>query len=389
MKHIYDWARKNAKTILPLMIVAVLSLSLGCTAVTAQEEDFGGCEMCHPDIAEDFSTSLHHTGAGMMGEYERFAAAEFGIDMDEYYVKWNCSSCHATTCEKCHVGYEAKMGHGDLTQEITIDTCDPCHFKKQTSVFVGEIPAHGKIPVEGAEVPHPADIHYEKGLICTDCHTAEDLHGTGEAHISQLQAVTISCEDCHESPGKVVKDMPVTQFSPDTPSHMIHGDKLDCTACHTGWAPRCVNCHLETRTGTTVEIDDPHLGIAADGKIKPFFNMTALYDSAVHTAYGEWFAHTVTDEAKDCAFCHENPEVLCEGCEGQMLGRGGSFIPQETIDRVLAVDISAAAITPAEAPTETPAAAPAETPTAKPPGFELIFAVIAIAVVVVLAKRRR
>ena len=74
--------------------------------------------------------------------------------------------------------------------------------------------------------------------------------------------------------------------------------------------------------------------------------------------------------------------MLCEGCEDQipltMLGLGGSFIPQETIDKVLAVEMPAA-------PTETPAETPAATPT---PGFELIFAVIAIAVVVLLAKRR-
>ena len=94
--------------------------------------------------------------------------------------------------------------------------------------------------------------------------------------------------------------------------------------------------------------------------------------------YGEWFSHTVTDEAKDCAFCHENSEMLCEGCEGQILGEGGSFIPQGTIDTVLAVEMPAAAAMPAETPTETPA----------PPGFELIFAVVAITVVVYIAKRR-
>ncbi|MEA1997885.1 MAG: multiheme c-type cytochrome, partial [Euryarchaeota archaeon] len=110
MKQIYNWGRKNAKTILPLLIVAVLSVSLGCTAVTAADEDFGGCEMCHSDIAETFSTTLHYTGAGMMNEYVRHSAEAFGIDMDEYYTKWNCSKCHITTCEKCHVGYEAKMG---------------------------------------------------------------------------------------------------------------------------------------------------------------------------------------------------------------------------------------------------------------------------------------
>jgi hypothetical protein len=371
-----------AKKILPLIIVAVLSVSLVSIAIAAEEE-FGGCEMCHSDIAEDFATSLHYTGAGMKGEYAKFAADKFGIDMDEYYAQWNCSNCHATTCEKCHVGYEAKMGHGDQTQEITIDTCDQCHFKKQTSTFVGETQAHGTIPIEGAEVAHPADIHYEKGLTCADCHTAEELHGSGEAAATQLEAVTTKCEDCHNSPGKEVKGMPVTQFAPDTPSHKIHGDKLDCTACHLGWAPVCVDCHLDTRKGTHVMIDDFHLAVGADGKIKPFMNMTATYDNATHTGYGAWFPHTVTDKAKECADCHENPEVLCEGCEGDILGEGGSFIPQETIDKVLAVEMPAAAETPAA----SPAASPAETPA--PPGFELIFAVIAITVVVYLAKRRR
>jgi len=367
---------RTAKPMLPLIVIAVLSVSLVSITITAAEE-FEGCS-CHSDVIDDFTTSLHYTGAGMKSEYAKYAAGEFGIDMDEYYAQWNCSNCHVTTCEKCH-GEEPHKE--DMSKNMS--TCDQCHFKKQTSIFVGEIPAHGKIPIEGAEVAHPADIHYEKGLTCTDCHTAEEMHGTGEAAASQLEAVKTSCEDCHNSPGKEVKGMPVTQFAPDTPSHKIHGDKLDCTACHVGWAPRCVNCHLDTRKGTKVEIDDFRLAIGADGKIKPFMNMTAAYDSETHTGYGAWFPHTVTDKAKECADCHENPAVLCEGCEGEMLGEGGSFIPQETIDKVLAVEMPAGA--PAE-PAATPAGAPAEP--AATPGFELIFAVIAIAVVVLLAKRR-
>nr|AAU83337.1 hypothetical protein GZ27E7_11 [uncultured archaeon GZfos27E7] len=368
---------RTAKPMLPLIVIAVLSVSLVSIAITAAEE-FEGCS-CHSDVTDNFTTSLHYTGAGMKDEYAKFAAEKFGIDMDEYYANWSCSECHATTCEKCHGDYQLiHEDKGDMSKNMS--TCDQCHFKKQTSTFVGETPAHGKIPIEGAEVAHPADIHYEKGLICTDCHTAEEMHGTGEAAASQLEAVKTSCEDCHNSPGKEVKGMPVTQFAPDTPSHKIHGDKLDCTACHLGWAPKCVNCHLDTRKGTKVVIDDFRLAIGADGKIKPFMNMTAAYDSETHTGYGAWFPHTVTDKAKECADCHGNPAVLCEGCEGEMLGEGGSFIPQETIDKVLAVEMPAGA--PAATPTETPAE-PAATP-----GFELIFAVIAIAVVVLLAKRR-
>ena len=145
--------------------------------------------------------------------------------------------------------------------------------------------------------------------------------------------------------------MSVTQYSADIDAHKIHKDKLDCIACHSGWTLTCKNCHLDTRKGAKPVSDEFYLGKASDGKIKTFVKMEALYDNASHMGYGEWFSHTVTDKAKDCAFCHRNPEVLCEGCEGDILGKGGSFIPQETIKRVLA------------APIETPAATPTPTTT--------------------------
>ncbi|KAF5428699.1 hypothetical protein C5S39_10760 [Candidatus Methanophagaceae archaeon] len=77
-----------SKKILPLIIAAVLSVSL---VGIAAAEDFG-CS-CHSDISENFTTSLHYTGAGMKDEYARGAAGEFGIDMDEYYAQWTCSKC--------------------------------------------------------------------------------------------------------------------------------------------------------------------------------------------------------------------------------------------------------------------------------------------------------
>jgi hypothetical protein len=360
-----------SKKMVTLVIIAVLSVSLAGIAVTVAEE-FGGCENCHMDIADDFTTSLHYTGAGMKGEYEVGAAEEFGIDMDVYYSDWNCANCHATTCDKCHVNYTASYPGGHKFTEVGMEACDKCHFKKQTSTFVGDVLAHNNIPVEGPETFHPPDIHYVIGFTCTDCHTEEEMHGTGVEHATMLEAVTVQCEDCHMSPGKTVNGMTVEQFSTDVPAHEIHEDKLSCAACHAGWMPTCVNCHLETRKGTKVVIDDFHLAIAADGKIKPFINMTAIYDNATHVGYGEWMPHTISPKAKDCAFCHDNPEALCAGCEGQMLGEGGSFIPQDKIEAILAVEV------PAEA----------EMPEPTPPGFELIFAVIAIAVVVYIAKRR-
>ena len=365
-----------AKRILPLVIILISVIAISVSFVAAAEEDFGGCEGCHPShskIVENFSTSLHYTGAGMKGEYAKFAAKEFGIDMEEYYAKWNCSKCHATTCEKCHgeVPHEEDMSKN-------ISTCDQCHYKKQSATFIGDMPAHKK------KGPAP-DIHYEKGLTCADCHNAAEVHGDGNVYTTQLEAVTTKCEDCHNSPGKTVNNMTVTQYSTDIDAHKIHKDKLDCIACHSGWTLTCKNCHLDTHKGAQPVSDEFYLGVASDGKIKTFVKMEALYDNASHVGYGEWFSHTVTDKAKDCAFCHESKEVLCEGCEGDILGKGGSFIPQETIERVLAAPIETPTATPTATPAASPTATPAATPT--PPGFELILAVVALAVIAYLVRR--
>jgi hypothetical protein len=355
------------------IIVTILSISIAISTIAAEDSqpDFEGCEGCHPDVAANFTTSLHYNAYGMKGEYERGAAGHYGIDMDVFYKEGNCANCHATTCTKCHQGYIAVMGHGEETIEITIDTCDGCHLKKQTSTFIGDMPEHS------GEGPH-ADIHYEKGLICTDCHFAEEMHGDGNTYDHQQQAVTTACKDCHINPGRVVNEMEVTQYSQEIPAHEIHGGKLDCTACHAGWVTTCVNCHLETRKADGIVTDEFYLAKASDGMIKPFLKMSTSYGDETHTGYGEWMPHTITAEAKDCAFCHENREVLCEGSEGQMLGDGGSFIPQETIDRLIGAHIT----------TPTPTASE-PMPAEGVPGFGGIFASVIIGIVYLMMRGPR
>jgi len=306
------------KQIMTVMVLVAFLLSVSSCTAAANPPDFGGCERCHADIAENFNTSLHHTGSGMYEEYERGAAGHFDIDMCDYYDKFNCSKCHAVTCTSCHVGENMFESH---RSEITVATCDPCHKKKQTSTYAGEMPMHK--PYEGN-----ADIHYEMGFMCQDCHNAEELHGTGVKYDTQLAATTTECEDCHVA------------FKTSIEAHTIHEGKLKCITCHTGWSLTCNECHLETRQGMKPVGDEFYLGIADDGMVTTFLKMDAEYKGDVHTGYGEWFSHTITSEAKDCAFCHENPAVLCDGVEiDQMVGEGGSMIPQAMIDRVLAVDI--------------------------------------------------
>ncbi|MCK4668161.1 cytochrome c3 family protein [Candidatus Dependentiae bacterium] len=359
---------KQIKNFVVLIVIAIMSLSVVTTALATEDSqpDFGRCEMCHADIAKNFSTSMHYNAYGMRSEYERGAAGQYGIDMDLIYED-NCAGCHATTCTVCH----GENGHD---QEITIDTCDACHFTKQTSTFIGDMPKHK------SEGPH-ADIHYEKGLTCMDCHSAKEMHGDGNIYNTQQQAVTTACEDCHISPGKVVKEMDVTQYTTEISAHEIHDGKLDCAACHAGWTTTCVNCHLDIleaegiKKADKIVIDEFYLAEGIDGLIKPFLKQSTSYGDDTHTGYAAWMPHTITDEPKDCAFCHENREVLCEGCEGQILGEGGSFIPQDRIDQIIGAHV-----------TSTPVTAE-PTATKGTPGFGFVLAFAGLLLVVLLFRR--
>jgi hypothetical protein len=301
------------KTIYIMVLIAMLLIPTTVAICTAEED----CERCHSDIVANFTTSLHHTGLGMYDEYEKGAAGHFDINMTDYYEKFDCAKCHAVSCTNCHPGSNMYESH---LYEITIDTCEPCHGKKQTSTYVGDMPMHK------SKGPN-ADVHYERGLDCTDCHAASELHGTGVKYDTQLEAVNVECEGCHKD---------VTESR----SHIVHYDKLECISCHQGWTLTCQNCHLDTRKGMTVSSEEFLLGINKDGKVTNFMRMDATIGNETHTGYGEWHSHTITSEGKDCKFCHNDPVVLGDGLEGQIICEGGSLIPQETIDRILAADLT-------------------------------------------------
>lgn len=302
-------------TLMAVMICAVM-FAFSCSAI-AEEMDAGGCEKCHQDIVDNFSTSLHHTATGMYDGYETGAAGHFNIEVGEYYEQWKCAKCHATTCTTCHPGQNMYESH---LYEVTIETCEPCHGKKQASTYMGDMPMHK------SQGPN-ADVHYEAGLDCTDCHPASEIHGTGIKYDTQLEATNVECEGCHKD---------VTESR----AHTVHDGKLDCVSCHTGWILTCNGCHIDTRKGMTVTADEFLLGLDKDEKVTTFMKMNVTLGNESHLGYGYWYAHTTTATGKDCVFCHENPDVLGQGLEGQILADGGSLLSQETIDRVLTADLT-------------------------------------------------
>lgn len=93
---------------------------------------------------------------------------------------------------------------------VPVETCTTCHNRgKRIGVsYQGlmETPYIGPFDEKGNNQPKlhnkrymhmQGDIHFEKGMLCQDCHTSNDLHGDGFLGGANAAAVEIECQDCH------------------------------------------------------------------------------------------------------------------------------------------------------------------------------------------------
>lgn len=150
-----------------------------------------------------------------------------------------------------------------------------------------------------------ADIHFDKGLECIDCHTSRDLMGDGYSYRNMYHQVEITCGDCHGGPdapprtarieredaeplresrnyarpmvfgdemvltakgrmysnvrredgklwviGKRDGKRHESKVVTGTPEHAIAGhQRLECYSCHSQAVPQCFGCHTEYDLG--------------------------------------------------------------------------------------------------------------------------------------------
>lgn len=144
----------------------------------------------------------------------------------------------------------------------------------------------------------PPDIHFERGMHCSDCHTNREVHGDGHLYSTAKGQLDIHCVDCHGSvrenitefdrnsdgsfrttngtvldnvriengqlklKGRVDgKDHIITQIKDrleiygteskmhagmgvDPETDFSHTDKMECWTCHTSWRLSCFGCHV-------------------------------------------------------------------------------------------------------------------------------------------------
>jgi hypothetical protein len=300
------------------------------------------------------------------------------------------------TCTRCHYG-DASIGLSfrGLAQPVPgmPQSPDAPGFsrKRMNGVFYLEDPA-----------VDPPDVHHARGMQCADCHTGNDTMGDGRIYVRMEDAVEIRCSSCHGTPGAATKGLTargrrirglevrkdgawlkrpfdgrtvrlkqardvVDPRSPDfnpraalamTSDH----DRLECYACHAGWAPNFFGFHFDRNEGFTqldvleggrtpgrvstqekVFATFKHftLGWNSHGSVAPY--MVGFSTMAtVHAADGTLLLdqempvtaaglsgmtmihhqpHTTTPRARTCVECHRAPAAWGYGTVNHRLAR--------------------------------------------------------------------
>jgi len=188
------------------------------------------CGSCHTDVTPASLNSLHSTLAGYdTALYERSVPENHPVleDMEASH----CNECH-TTCGDCHISQPFSVGGGLLDGHNYVETppmsqtCTACHGSRVKNEYFG------------LNEGFPSDVHFRNRMSCSDCHTADEIHGIGITADHRYDGVAEpSCESCHQDEIGVGSGIE---------QHEIHGTEiLSCQSCHSIEYTNCTNCHVE------------------------------------------------------------------------------------------------------------------------------------------------
>jgi hypothetical protein len=260
--------------------------------------------------------------------YRKFCAlCHVGLESNRVWA-----GSHASGCAACHFPYNdnATYQGGDATVQEQWPysethrmaalpdnrVCLRCHNRSGRIALAYQglnDGNNGLVPTKGGE-PGPemlggvrnavhiaADIHFDKGMDCIDCHTSRDLMGDGYSYRNMYHQVEIACEDCHGGPHELPRTARIDRENAEplresrnyavpleygtemvltsrgrmysnvvreegklwvigkrsgqrheskvitgTAEHDIPGHRrLECYSCHSRAVPQCFGCHTE------------------------------------------------------------------------------------------------------------------------------------------------
>jgi thiosulfate/3-mercaptopyruvate sulfurtransferase len=235
------------------------------------------CAMCHKKIAQTYEKTLHYTTAGQrQGVMKRFSETELK-QFDEKVFQQSCRSCHAS-CGSCHVKAAAVggisigliQGHKFVKKDEG-KTCAFCHGGRVYPEYTGE---YGGKP----------DVHYQKGMLCMDCHKKEDMHGDGKVYLSKQEVKDRPvCTNCHTKLGQEARLTTRT-------AHTRHRDKVTCL----GLNPRDRKTLTTLRLVPTVRDTFATAGITMSN----FDSLPNYWNTPAHNIRKR------TDRTRSCDACH-------------------------------------------------------------------------------------
>ncbi|MEW6532847.1 MAG: hypothetical protein AB1473_18600 [Thermodesulfobacteriota bacterium] len=272
------------------------------------------CGKCHPEEARRVKRSsmalaprmINHTRFAFGGQkspaprhstvaLESLAQVPHPFDssnLGDDLLRRSCLRCHIHTkgstrwgehrglgCSACHSPFpnseDGKPRPHAIVRSTGMTACLKCHNSNHVgAAYVGlfekDLDRGFRTPfVDGKQPPRmygaehhrlAADIHFRAGMTCMDCHTLDEIHGTGDLPASPYPAVTVTCEGCHvrgdhpavmkEQDGTFVlirgADRRIPLWKADSVPHSVqaHRDRLRCSACHALWSFQDYGLHL-------------------------------------------------------------------------------------------------------------------------------------------------
>jgi predicted CXXCH cytochrome family protein len=233
-----------------------------------------------------FQSSLHYTTSGMAYWYDK---ANGGLEtltgIPYSSPKLDCLNCHVASCDTCHKAAEGEKFFYSLKAAQNQEICLNCHKRERTIM---------KIDKDAKQ----EDVHFARQMQCNDCHTARDVHGDGKEYDSMKQpgAIDAKCEKCHES-------------APQTRSHQVHKDRLECKACHVRHVVSCSNCHIETLVNERKRIDIKVSGwvflLNYNGKVTSATTQTFVVPgNKTFLMFAPQNSHSIMKQGRKCDDCH-------------------------------------------------------------------------------------
>lgn len=246
-------------------------------------------KVCAEDIKKEdcfFLSSLHYTTRGMAYWYDKDRGGLetiTGIPYDS--PKLDCTSCHVRSCDVCHKTVAGDKSMYSAEAARNQDICLNCHKRERTIM---------KIDADASQ----GDVHVRKNMQCMDCHKTSDVHGDGKEYVSMKEsgAISVTCEQCHPS---------VSQSA----SHTVHGDKLECKACHVRHVVSCQNCHFETiikeRKRVDIKVSGWTFLMNYEGKVTSANTQTFVAPGQkTFLLFAPQNSHSIMREGRACGDCH-------------------------------------------------------------------------------------